>query len=628
MRRWIHLFLAASALLSNTSCHKTRNSKLRDKFDADVERIDLGRGINTATGLAAGDCLIMDPNQDIVELNSAIKWSGMTNRKVVKDQNGNQFSDAAPAPRQVNPREFYWSINYIQNSYDLKQQLEVAAAGKYNGGVSLSGSAKFAQSIQVHEDSLYLLVDLFIVSSQRKINLHSPTVTLESRLFPAASTPNRDKMWVDACGDHVITGVTYGARRIVVLEIQNMTKDKSKELALQFQAGGLTGSGSASFSERFSEIARSSSINVTGMQFGGELNSLSALMNPEGVIKDTELWMKNVQDKAQYVEIAYSSEPWVGVPQYSQAQSTNGLGIVQGRKSQIESFARNYGKYRDMLAYIDYASSRPYMFSTATPFKVNGKAVPGISPEMKVEISNLAKNVSQYLAKVEAITSECAQDESKCIYEINLIERGTPAKGSSTIGDAANTNSIDLEAKKYVDRIADIDAAWAKIGLSSLNIPEYREDAVCLKLAEMQPIYKKCENPNAGPAAFRLARHPSCGVDTLAVERAEHCGVEHFNSRHSCDECGQARLFGGCKECESSRFGVAQFRECAVEPQVVVAYRECETAENGAAKFRESRDPSCGIEHYPSCVVMKDASGQLIPLNPQDYYNSLNRSGI
>ena len=181
-----------------------------------------------------------------------------------------------------------------------------------------------------------------------------------------------------------------------------------------------------------------------------------------------------------------------------------------------------------------------------------------------------------------------------------------------------------FRSKMYVQLMKDIDKLKDEIGLTGLTLPELKRDELCAKLPgdEFKTIYKSCPNMNAGPLMYKVAAHEKCGIASLKLERTERCGVEKYKLNHSCGTCGQAGIGGGCKKCESSKFGVESYKECPVEPQQVLAYNVCATPENGIETYNSSRDASCGVEQYASCVLIYSGTGLGAPIRPEDYYIS------
>lgn len=618
---------ALSLLLSFATflpaCKSTENneSSLTDRFDADVAQIDLGRGIFASSGDIAGPCLRIKGPEDIETQKSFINWK-QAKREQTLDINGNPTTEIRTVDIPLVPEQFYWQINLVTNSYDVKKLLEISAAGQYNGAVAnASASVRFSNSVQIHQENIYFLIDLYILTNSRKVKFDSPTVELEKRFIPNDNVDGRDRMWYNSCGDAAITEVVYGARRLIMLEIQGYSKEEITRLETKMKGGIASGSGNASLSLQVQELITSNSLGVKGLQIGGELTSLSSLMSVQGIITDSEKWMNDVQRKGQWVPIAYYSDPWTRVPQFSEMQSTSQLGLITGRNYEIESYSRTYATYKDLAAYLNFALTRPYqMTSSADPVNINGQVVPGLTANVKDRIAKLLRKTTEFLQRIEQIAAVCvrekAADVSNCDSEIDLKDKaevpGESLGGSSQ--DAA------FKAKKYVETLNFIETEKDQLGLSVMTIPELKEHERCAELGEkFAPLFKICAHPNHGVESYAVSSGEVCGVAEYETEASKRCGVMRYNSRHDCKVCGQSGTFGGCKKCENSKFGVAEFKTCSVEPLKAKSFRSCAHPSFGTS-YVKARSKHCGIEHHAKCVLLNQGNGDLVPMDPEEYY--------
>ena len=104
-----------------------------------------------------------------------------------------------------------------------------------------------------------------------------------------------------------------------------------------------------------------------------------------------------------------------------------------------------------------------------------------------------------------------------------------------------------------------------------------------------------------GAKTYVLSRSPNCGPEIFSAARRVECGVESYNQRHDCDVCGQDGAFGGCRQCSSPLFGVAQYKECRREQFGVERYAECRNISHGVEEYSSCRHESFGVERFKEC---------------------------
>ena len=622
--------LMLTSLMGSPACVKKKGSQLATRFDADVERIDLGRGVNSATGLVAGACLKLNPATDIVKINAeSYDWDAYLGRYVAPSGNANpadprnanppdlQPGDAVKTKLMVKPSQFTWIINLIRDSYDFQRQLEVAGAAKFNNGaIAASATARFGQSVKFSSSSIFLLIDIRMVTERKKINMESPTVELVKAFIPRNGLEASGKEWTESCGDEVVSEVTYGARRLLLLEMQNASELKKQEMEAQFKVGGVTGTGGMSFREQLTKISTHSAVNVTGFQQGGLLWNLASQLNPEGLIADTEAWMREVQSLSQYVPINYSSDKWSQVGPFKTLMTNRGIIAQEGKSFFLDKLARRYGQSRDMLAFAEYALRNPHLVTdvdetVATP----GVKRPGLSSDKTDQIQNLIKKLEKSVLLMESFAAECSLDESKCLKESEII--------AIEMAD----DSLEYLPYKYFSKLQkELESDKILARLKLLPQPEVKRDILCHEVLKLEPLYNLCDDPSK-PTKFKYAKHEKCGPAIVKMERAERCGVERWNSRHDCGVCGRSwgwKDATSCKSCESSNFGVALFSECAsldgAGKPIVLEYQSCEIPENGADGYEKSRRPECGVELQPECVVIVNANGEKKVDTRENYY--------
>jgi hypothetical protein len=527
--------------------------------------------------------------------------------------------DAIKTKLMVKPNQFTWIINLIRDSYDFQRQLEIAGAAKFNNGaIAASATARFGQSVKFSSSSVFLLVDIRMMTERKKINTDSPSVELVKAFIPRNGLAASGKEWTDSCGDEVVTEVTYGARRLVLLEIKDASELKKQEMEAQFKITGMTGSGGMSFRDQLTKLSKNSAVNVTGFQQGGLLWNLSAQMNPEGLIADTEAWMREVQSLSQYVPIAYSSDKWSQVSPFKKLLTNGSIITQEGKAFQLDHLARRYGRSRDMLAFAEYALRNPHLVTdvdeaVSTP----GVKRPGLGSDKTEQIQNLIKKLEKSILLMESFAAECSLDEQKCLKESQLL-----------VMDMADDSLEHLPYKVFAKLQKELESDKILARLKLLPQPEVKRDSLCHEVLKLEPIYNLCEDKSM-PTKYKNAKHEKCGPAVVQMERAERCGVERWNSRHDCDVCGRSwgwKDATSCKSCESSQFGSALFSDCAsldgAGKPVVLEYQSCEIPENGADGYEKTRRPECGVELEPECVVYFNANGEKKVDTRENYYRN------
>ncbi|MBM4253789.1 MAG: hypothetical protein FJ146_17620 [Deltaproteobacteria bacterium] len=628
-KRIFSSFLMLSALLTTPACVKKKNSTLATRYDSDVERIDLGRGINAATGVIGAPCLIFNPEKDIIRT-YADSYDLYIDRYKKPPENANpadpknrvdptiQPGDAMPVRVAVRPNQIVWVINYIRDSHDFQRQLEVAGAGKFtNGAFAVSASAKFAQSISFTKSSVYLLIDVRIASSRIKLETKNDTVRIDTAFVPPNGVEGGGKVWTNTCGDEIITEMTLGARRFVLLEIKDASDIQKQDISARFQVKAMTGQGEMGFRQTLSSISTSSAVSVTGLQLGGTLDHLATQMTPDGLIADTEAWIRKVQNEMLYVPISFSSETWANIPSFSKLLHSQEIITQQGKRLQLEQLARPYGKARDQLAFAKYALQKPYMVTDTRGVGASdpgGVKLPGLNSDQRLELQELIDKLENYILLIEKFAADCTLDETKCLDESLIVG----------LADAPDTLEF-VRYKTFVKLKKELEVNKLLAGLKLLPPPELKNHSLCRDLG-LTPVYKVCEDKSI-PTKYKSAPHKNCGIKTVKTERAARCGVERWKSQHDCGVCGRSWGWNNatsCKSCESSKFGPDVFKECALLDgngnAIVEEYTTCIDPANGTQEYGQSRHPGCEVESEPRCVIVAEPDGKLRPIREEDYY--------
>lgn len=368
-------------------------SKLQAIVPTDPQStLDLGRGFNTLSSAAKGDC-------------------------VVRTEPENVFAS--------NGKSIRMSIDKIESSQDLTKSLDFSAEANY--GNMVSGKASFAKSLKINEYSVYVLGKVNIqlmTQTLRDVKLKDDTFELAGQSFPR---------FLERCGNEFVIGRTMGGEMFVLLEIKTRSKDEKRKIEAQIQGSYGVASGSASFASNLENIVTNNSTSFRLYQDGGTYTD-SDLTVPE-LIKRVKSFPDLVTpENAWPVSVTTASYTTLPMPIYD-----NPYDLL--RRQEVLA---DYLKLQQ--TYEDFASTVRFMLDNPTQFIALDAAVWN---QNLIQINTTLNTILRRESDCYNLTASCEfntdivyPDESKLPQRIEKFE----VKGcmdSNAVNFVKNANVAD-----------------------------------------------------------------------------------------------------------------------------------------------------------------------------------------
>lgn len=160
------------------------------------------------------------------------------------------------------------SLEEITDNSQLSNFLDVSASARLNASFgSASASAKFVNSLEVNSYDYFIAVRAIVTNTGtaiKEVRLKQPYLDLLRSGHRNATASFRR-----VCGDGFVGAVVTGGSFDAVVQIHTKSVDQRKEVATKIDIKALSGSGSAAFSQKLSDISKTNKVSVWTYQQGG-----------------------------------------------------------------------------------------------------------------------------------------------------------------------------------------------------------------------------------------------------------------------------------------------------------------------------------------------------------------------
>jgi hypothetical protein len=310
-----------------------------------------------------------------------------------------------------------FSLERVTSHEELAKKLDVSAEAQMGNAVSGGGSiaAAFHNSIKVDNYSIYLLVNVKVVNSHKKMT----GLRLTTDAFDLLNVSGEDE-FRRRYGDEFVVGATTGGSFFCLFQMHTHSEEEKTNLEVSLNVNGSAGSWSAAgdFKTAINTARAISQITVFAIQSGGNVVQHDT---PDEIVNQALNFPDQVnasgdQSIAYFVEmLSYKSLP---LP-----PGRNPIDI-RGQKDVIPHLAKRYSVLLDLLNSVQYVVDHQNEFI--------------FTPELTVEVvTNQIEKLEEALDLVKGAASACYNDYHNCHFsvggqppEIKLPERVAHSQGT------------------------------------------------------------------------------------------------------------------------------------------------------------------------------------------------------
>jgi hypothetical protein len=330
------------------------------------ETLDLGKGINSLTGLAKG-----------------------------KIFTSFDFTETTAAQGQA----VDFKMDQIESTEQLYSSLGISieAEGRY-GLFSASGKFQLAQESNFNSHSIFLLLKVRVKNAVKRIQNYKidPNII---EILKEGKTDRFQRGFGDSFIEGIITGGEFFALYELICTDENSKQEMSAELNVSYGAFGAGFDLSAKFNQTVQSASSKKNLKIITYQTGGK--GLQLVTNPDEIVARAKAFPDLVKDNLGVpYEVIYSSyETLASLP-----EGPNYVDL-ENKKFVLDSYSKDIVELRTTYNDLKYILFNPEEFE---------KDNEDLDENDIIAIHNTAKAVSDNINEYTKHASVCADSPSQC----------------------------------------------------------------------------------------------------------------------------------------------------------------------------------------------------------------------
>ncbi|MHB1206870.1 MAG: hypothetical protein ACYCZX_14970 [Rhodospirillaceae bacterium] len=341
--------------------------------------VKLGRGFDTITQSLAGDAVADGPTFQ------------------------------APGTTDKSGQLVVFRMLEIESMSDLKQALDINAAGSFSGlfGVSANARSSFATARHVNRYSVYMFVHVTVTNSTVGLDTYKLT---SDGMAAANGGQAATAAFYEKYGDTFVAGISTGGEFIALVEFACESDEESTKLSAAVNASGGMWNVSADFSSTMSNLTKNTTNAISIYRNGGS----GTLGNLQELVKAATEFPESVKPTAAPITWSFTTYGYnVALPAGVSGPSLSLALDV------IEELGQLYERTEAVKNDLDYVETYPRQFDAREQ-----QALPGL----RKDIDALRKKIGNAVDALTEAPLGSLTVADTLSTEIDAIEQRVPAR--------------------------------------------------------------------------------------------------------------------------------------------------------------------------------------------------------